>query len=352
MKVLQVIDTLNVGGAEQITVSLSNLLHENNINVELLLLTENDVLIKNLINKISIIRLDRKNKYNLSKLYKVAKLIEKFDIIHVHLKHNYRYVKLSSLLFNFDSDKIILHDHSHYKFVSKNKIRGVKDFLFKNILKPKFYIGVSEENCNWAKIVLKLSSDRVFKLTNFITKKKCTENKKKNSDEFVLISNITRIKNIEFALRLISSLNAKLTIYGHIYDYEYYDELKKIIKRLNITNDITFVSGAINLQCKIKMFNFALLTSHKETGPIVVIEYLAQSIPFLAYDTGEVADKIRKDLPLHLINNFNIQEWKKRISILKKETNREYLEKVYSDYFNPQNYLKECKKIYQEIINF
>ena len=54
--------------------------------------------------------LDRKSKFNLFTMRKCAKIASGYDIVHVHMRHTWAYVKLSSLLFR-RSSRLIFHDH-------------------------------------------------------------------------------------------------------------------------------------------------------------------------------------------------------------------------------------------------
>ena len=74
MKVLQVIDKLDVGGAERVLVDLSNILDENNIEITVLcLLTKSSLdekLNKN-INKIYLNRLNKLSVFKYVQLYRI-----------------------------------------------------------------------------------------------------------------------------------------------------------------------------------------------------------------------------------------------------------------------------------------
>src|SRR5690554_6371034 len=96
MRVVQVIDQLNVGGAERVLVDLANLLYENNCDVTVVCLLEEGQL-DGYINKASpAIYLRRKNKYNPLLLIRLYRILIQFDAIHIHLTQVVRY---SSLLF-------------------------------------------------------------------------------------------------------------------------------------------------------------------------------------------------------------------------------------------------------------
>jgi glycosyltransferase involved in cell wall biosynthesis len=348
MKVLQVIDALNVGGAERIVVNLSNLLYNTGLDISILLLVEDGELLQNVHPKIKIYRLERYQKFSIGKMKRTSSIIKKYDIVHVHLKHNYRYLKIVSLLFT--KKKIILHDHSHLQHIRRSFVRKLKDSFFKNILKPDYYIGVSSEICLWAEKILQIKKNRIFKLTNIVTREDTTNIKNDKKECLVLVSNITRIKNISFALKIVKITGLNLTIYGKVYDKEYMDELIKERNQLDIQEKVKVISNVINIQKILPKYKFALHTSKKETGPLAVIEYLAQGIPFLSYDTGEVISTIKKDLPELIMNTFDEKRW---ADTIKKviDTPKKKIETVYLKHFNPKNYTNQCLEIYKTVKN-
>jgi glycosyltransferase involved in cell wall biosynthesis len=84
---------------------------------------------------------------------------------------------------------------------------------------------------------------------------------------------------------------------------------------------------------------------------LVLLEYLAVGKPFLAYKTGMVAEQLVTEFPICFIDNFNSEEWLKRIEII--ESNYVQLSMKMVQYFkenySEENYIKECRRIYEKI---
>jgi glycosyltransferase involved in cell wall biosynthesis len=349
MKVLQVIDTLKIGGAERMTVLISNLLSTNGNDVTILILVEKGELITTLNDNIPVFYLNRKKRFSIKKLKQMANILDAFDIVHVHLKHNFRYASLVSKYFSKQRHKLIFHDHSHYYGVSKLSLRMFKDYLFKSVFKPDYYIGVNEDNCNWAKYKLKLPNENIHLLENTV-KKEVVESKVVNRKGIVVVSNISRVKNIEFAIKLSHVLGKSLTIYGQIRDEAYFEELKHLIEKLKYAHKVKFEHHCNNIQSQLYKYEFAVHTSYKETGPLVLIEYLAQGLPFIAHATGQVYDILKDKLPQFFVSDFNLNSWLVKINN-PNPISDELLEQTYNAYFSSDNYLKQCLKIYQSILN-
>jgi|TARA_B110000503_G_scaffold55775_1_gene89478 glycosyltransferase involved in cell wall biosynthesis len=335
MKVLQVIDQLGVGGAERVVIDMTNLLHEANIDVSFLALLgpkDQDFEIDSRIPKYY---LYRKSKFSFNKLFSLRKILVKYEIIHVHMRHTFRYVQLVSKLFRINS-KVILHDHSSDYSVP---------FLLNTFLKPNYYIGVNNHLINWCKSNLYLDKN-VFLLKNIIVKKNITTVRK--IDDFVMVGNIKSGKNQLFAIELAYYLNKKLTIIGKVQDQVYYQLLKDKVQDLGIENTITFVHDENNPQKRLNEFKIGLMTSKSESGPLVLIEYLAQSLPFISYNTGSVSNVLADELPDSFVDSFELSEWNKKLVLISK-SQIDY-KSLYDTYFSPSNYSQECIAIYKDIL--
>ena len=83
---------------------------------------------------------------------------------------------------------------------------------------------------------------------------------------------------------------------------------------------------------------------------IVLIEYLAQSLPFLSTSTGQVYNQINKDIPQFFVDNYNIDDWNRKLKRL-NEVSKNKIEAVYKRNFSSDNYIQKCLKIYQTILN-
>ena len=342
MKVLHIIDFLNVGGAERVCITLCNLLHKTNFKVSVLLIVSGGDLKNSLNSEIPLIELNRKNKYNIFTMYKCACILKKQDVLHVHMRYNYRYIKLVQRLF-FLNIKIILHDH--YGNIDNDVS---VPFGFANLFKPSFYIGVSKTLTDWAERQLKVSTSNIFLLPNIVVKKK-TDNATRRKG-FVLVGNIKPIKNQLFAIQLISKTDNTLTIYGNIHDENYFKLLKKEIKDLNLDKRVFFIHNCTRIQEELKAFEMGLQTAVSESGPLTLIEYLAQGTPFLTYNTGEVVNKIESDLPNLILDNFEINEWLKRIEKASR-MNTMKLNTVFQKKFSKKTYIESCEKIYKKVSN-
>ena len=339
MKILQIIDTLNVGGAERVYINMCNILHENNHEVSAFFILNAGVLDELIHPGINRYNLKRVKKWSLISMYKASTILKEYDILHCHSRHVYRYIILISKLFLLNK-KIIFQDH--FSFTKKIPL------FFNNFIKPRIYIGVSNELCLWANKSLQIKNSNIFLLPNIILKKKYQQIE--NQYDFVLVSNIRFHKNQLFAVELLKKLNRKIVLVGRNQDVEYFQKILELKEQSKLVEIIEDCNDVQKIVAKSK---FGLHTSVSETGPLVLIEYLAQGIPFLSYDTGEVAEQLKPHFPEFFINNFDEKQWIERIAkIESKQYDRHYFNEVFEKLYGKEAYYNKLNKIYEWVINY
>ena len=95
LKILQIIDRLDAGGAERVMVDLSNILYKYGQEVTTLAILSHGALGSALNPDIIRIDLNRTFKFNIIKLFKISQLCKNYEVIHVHMRHNLKYIYLA-----------------------------------------------------------------------------------------------------------------------------------------------------------------------------------------------------------------------------------------------------------------
>ncbi|HEY6976482.1 MAG TPA: glycosyltransferase, partial [Chitinophagaceae bacterium] len=186
------------------------------------------------------------------------------------------------------------------------------------------------------------------------------EEKSNSKKHLLLVSNFRPTKNIEFALELFKQLKNEdrssysFTIIGQIADKLYYEKIKDQILRNELENDITLLSDCTNIQPLLQQFDLAVHTAKSESGPLVLIEYMAQGLPFITYNTGEVVEEIKNKIPLSVLHSFKTDEWITRIETLLGlpfDDLSHRFSNIYDHYFSAEVYYNKVMEIYHIVLS-
>ena len=346
--VVHFIDSLEPGGAERVAVNLSNLFFNYGHKVGLIFFENTTNSILNQLNdKIELIYFQRKSKFNPIIPKSLIKKINEYDVIHIHMRYNLKYYFFLKLFYRFNTS-IIFHDH-YGNIENNNKIGFIEKILLRRI--P--YIGVSDKLVKWAK---NNGANKTYLLKNIIIKEKIFGKKRcLNSNKLIIVGNINEVKNQFFALQIFKELinigSYNLDIYGSIQDYDYYVLLKDYIEHNQLNNYVNFIFDCNNIQNVLHKYAYALHCSTSETGPLVLLEYMAHGLPFLTGNTGQVINFLKPTLGFLIIDNFVIDDWIQGFKYLKNKSTSDIVKKLdylFNKNFSEKDYYSNCLKIYKK----
>lgn len=339
MTVLHLIDNLAPGGAERVMVNACNWLNEADCHVEAILIVGDRRDLGDLLHQdIPLHILGRRSRFDWRAAARLAALMRRANIVHVHMRHNYRYAALVAKVFGVYT-KLILHDHSS----SPATMWGLN-----SVFKPRFYVGTSTFSIQYAHYQLR-HPEHTFLLENAV--EAFPEQAHSEQKGIVLVSNIKPIKNQEFSLRLAPFLPDELHCYGAVQDFTYYDALLKTCRAEGLENRVFFHTNYCHIPAVLGDYRLGLHVSPNETGPLAVIEYLAQGLPFLAYRTGAAAYLIGREFPEYFIDHFEPEGWAERIrQLIAVPPDRIRMKQVFECHFSKTRYVSQCLEIYRHIL--
>lgn len=354
MKVLQVIDKLNVGGAERVSIDLTILLsRQPEVTVSFLCLLDKGELDFELIDKnIELLYLKRPFRYHIQSFIRLVRILNQYDIIHVHSRHVLRYVGLTHFLPSFlKKYKIVFHDH--YGNIENDS--HLSDYMRFCISKCKTYIGVSQTLISWAKKMnVKVP---LFILSNIILKPEVLDVKKKTAS-IIVVGNFRKQKNYEFLIALMDVLphDICVDVYGKPVDINYYEFIVNLIEEKKLGKRIRIVTNEKNVLPLLTNYNLAVHCAQSETGPLVCIEYLLKKLPFVMYETGEVSKQVKTKTDALSVADYDLEKW--RIQIMKLIYDVNYrvevindMISIYDNYYCEEKYIQKCLKIYHITLN-
>ena len=351
MKVALLNDQLNAGGAEKVLVNMANILHARGVEVMVVLFMAPASLDKQLHPDIPVHYLNRKGRFDRAAMRKLKLLVQACDIVHVHSRYNLRYFMVAKYVTGIFHPKVVFHEH----VPGYTKLDLFTRILFKRL---DGYIAVLQNICDWAIGQNLVQPSKVFYLPNIVAQPaKPIVFIQNDHSRILMVGNFRRVKNHLFAIQLVDQLGngTTLDLYGMIEDQAYYDELVNYIQANNLTGKVNIVNGVNNLYDVIGKYDVALHTATLETGPLVLLEYMQAGLPFLTYNTGDVANNISKLLPELVMQSFEQQAWIASIkTILKNESTRKAItikmKQVVEEIYTEEKYWQRLSYVYKTVL--
>nr|WP_314546158.1 glycosyltransferase [uncultured Empedobacter sp.] len=300
MKILHVINSLNVGGAEKLLLDQLELFEKtDDIVCDLLVLSDISSVFEskvNSLNKTSLIKLQN-NVYSLKNIIDILPYMKRYSIIHVHLFPAQYYVVLAKLL-TFSTVKLVFTEHS-------TSNRRLKLRLF-NYLERIIYAKYSKIVCitNHVKHVLKskinLADHKLVVVENGINIKQIelansySREKFGYSDKDVIMIMVGGFRIEKDQDTVINSLinlpsNYKLVLVG---DGERRSILENLVHKLNFSERVKFLGVRSDVYSLLKMCDISILSSHWEGFGIAAVESMACSVPVIATNVDGLAQVV------------------------------------------------------------
>jgi glycosyltransferase involved in cell wall biosynthesis len=350
--IVQIIDTLDAGGAEKVLITLSNLLFKHQHKVTVITTLSKGIIADQLLEGIELKELKRKHKWHLTSMKQLVSWCKQADVVHVHSAHNLRFLFVAAKIFGLKK-KLFFHEHFGNIDIDK-RVHWHQKIIFPSVV----FIAVSKSLYNWALHNLKLKKENTFLLENIIIKQQfeLSSQTKTSTKKLVLVSNFRPPKHIEFAVELMKILPDEfhLTIIGQPANVEYLQSIVMKITNDNLQHKITINHHCSNIQAELHNYDLALHTAKTESGPLVLIEYLAQQLPFITYNTGEVVEQIKPTLGELIVTDFNTSNWVSKIDEILNSDRRQLQNKLastFEEFYSEDAYYEKCIGIYKQVLD-
>jgi glycosyltransferase involved in cell wall biosynthesis len=316
MRIVQVIDSLEVGGAEKMAVNYANSLSKRIEFSGLIATRAEGNLKKQLYEEVSYLFLKKKRTIDFVAIFKLKRYCTEnsIDFVHAHSTSFFLSVLLKIV---YPKIKIIWHDH----YGSSENISLERSLFFKI---PSYFliglIGVNYKLIKWAEKELNCSN--VLYLPNFtienstikpdtilkgVTGKRilCLANLRDQKNHFLLLEVAEKLKKIksDWSFHLV----------GKDFEDDYSTKIKSLIlsKRLD---DTVFVYGSKNdVNNIINQADIAILTSKSEGLPVALIEYGLMSKPVISTNVGEIPFIIQDEINGFIVGVNEVEMFYERL---------------------------------------
>ncbi|UAB74727.1 glycosyltransferase [Mesoflavibacter sp. SCSIO 43206] len=294
MKVLQLIDSLESGGAERVAVNIANALSAE-ISKSYLCSTRQEGILKTSLDlKVGYLFLNKKRTFDLKAIIKLKSFIkqEQIDIIHAH-SSSFFTATLVKLL--YPKIKIIWHDHyGNRPNSNKFQIKTLKfcSYFF------SYVFSVNELLASWARKELLIKS--VTYLPNFSIaeeEKLITKLRGFKGRRIVCLANLREEKdhiNLLNAFKAISHQHQDWTLHlvGKDFEDDYSNTVKQHIVDLKLSNQVFFYGSCSDTSTILKHCDIGVLSSKSEGLPLALLEYGLAGLPTIATNVGQCKEVI------------------------------------------------------------
>lgn len=291
MRILQIIDSLEMGGAERMAINYANGL-ANHIAFSGIVATRKEGSLKSHIQEnVSFICLNKKHAIDFKAIYKLKLFCKKNKVVLVHA-HGTSYFTAFLLKLIHPSIKIIWHEHA-----------GARGFetIISNLplwICSRFFSGILVVNHtleNWCKTVINFQ--QVLYLPNFTlldtTENRVTFLKGIDSKRIVCLANLRHPKNHKLLVGVAIKVKSNYPDWTfHLIGKDLNDAYSKQIKQSILENQLentVFIYGLKeDVHHIIEQASIGVLTSSSEGLPVALLEYGWHKKAVVATNVGEI----------------------------------------------------------------
>lgn len=326
LRIAQIIDSLDPGGAERMAVNLCNAYAEEGI-FSGMIVTRNEGSLKSALSpNVSYLYLNRTKKIDIKALFKARAYLKKNNITHVQA-HGTSLFFAVLLKITSPALRIIWHDHLGNR-AEKNKenlsVRILSFFVYRVLVVNETLEKWAFNNL-WCKTIKRISN-----FTSITQEVEATFLKGINEKRIVCLANLKHPKNHFFILNCfyessIHELGWTLHFVGKDFDDSYSKQLKNYIQEKKITSKVFFYGSCADTHHILRQAQVGVLGSTYEGFPVVLLEYGLAKLTVIATDVGYNSHLINADKTGWLIrsNNKNdgIKAFVEMANNLKKSNN-------------------------------
>jgi glycosyltransferase involved in cell wall biosynthesis len=305
IRVLHVIDTLAIGGAERVLVELVNCFDKRVIHPFVCITRKSDehTFLSELQNDIKVFQLQRRVRWDIGALKQFGRIIKEneIQIIHAHGYGSARFSVAANLL-NAIRTPIVVHAH--------NSTRPSAADRFVVRCGSEHFIANSPQLVEWSKSLFRIQPDAVSLVENAIDTKRYDQaqptkiwSNGRPRPKFVgiVIANVNPIKDLESLFRGVAMSRHKedlqILIAGSLNNTKYVASCHALLSELQMGDRVTFLGTRCDIPELLASTDFGLLSSTSETGPIALLEYMAAGLPFVSTRVGQVGSAVSRWLP-------------------------------------------------------
>ncbi len=356
MNVLQLIDSLSVGGAERVAVNLFNGLNEKGTNCYLCTTRKEGDLKKFIDIQENYFFLKKKSKLDVKAILQLLRFCRSYNITIIHAHSTS--IFLATIIKLFYNVKIIWHDHfGNSEFLDQRPVKLLK------FIAPKIscIFSVNMDLKEWSKKTLK--SKNVIYLPNYADLKKgnletdlpgnngyrivCLANLRPQKDHFTLLHAFNKLVKLSDQYHLL--------LVGKDFKDDYSNRIKETITNLKLENNVHLLGVRTDIYGVLRSCDLGVLSSQSEGLPVSILEYGLAGLPVVATDVGEIRTVLLDGMVGRIVPSGDIDALYNEINILfcnieKKNLLAKELNKHICNNYSKKTTIERIINVYKAVI--
>jgi glycosyltransferase involved in cell wall biosynthesis len=312
MRIIQIIDSLEAGGAERVAVNYANSLVEEIEFSGLVATRQEGALLSQIKPSVSYLFLNKKRQLDFGALFRLRSFVIKNKVTHVHA-HSTSFFLAFLLKLSHPSLKIIRHDH-----YGNNEFLATRPSFVLKFTAPFFkgVIAVNQNLKNWSE--KKIKAKNVIYLPNFPVKEinivEQTILKGIDGKRIVSLANLRSQKNhfliIEIAKKMKQSHpDWTFHLVGKDFEDAYSRQISEVIKKYNLDNNVFLYGSKQDITAILRQSDIGILTSKSEGLPVALLEYGMNQKAVVVTNVGEIPMIIKNKINGVLVDSNNVNSF-------------------------------------------
>lgn len=289
VKIVQLVDSLDLGGTERMSVNIANSLHDFGYESHLLVTRRLGGLASFVKPKVHLKAFNKKSKLDFLSFFSLLRHLKKLDpfILHAHQTSIFWAVLLKPFL---PRTKLIWHDHFGQSEMLEIYPRNEMNWMMPYI---DSVITVNDQITDYWKKRFPIRKESVFFLSNFPDFLEIKRNTSQNSSLSIInIANFRRQKDqltLIGALAIIKQKGYKFqaSLIGEFVDPDWLDLVKRSIIEHNLDTEVKILGPVTQLIPFLETANIGVLSSESEGLPVALLEYGMAALPTVATQVGQ-----------------------------------------------------------------
>jgi len=238
--------------------------------------------------------LGRQRRFTPIAFARLARLARGMDVVHAHMRSN---AALVAMLRAGRWIRAPLVFHDHYGSIERD--RSVPRWFRLARGQIAKYVGVYAALAEWA-IAAGMPPERVVAIPNAMDLRRLRAAKPHDlrgelglpaqTCLAVLVASLRRDKGIEVMLDAVARMRERVhvAIVGGDGEPDYAAEMRARSVELGVADRVSFLGARADVPALLRGADLGLMSSHTESGPLVLIEYLAAKLPIVATRVGDI----------------------------------------------------------------